>query len=72
MDQSGQLTVIDPAALNQAIVEKFMQEHPNLPGFAGLVAGTPTNPDVVSTADGNYKIQFLNRMGTLETVETMG
>ena len=72
MTQSGQLTIVDPAALHQAVVQKFIQENPNLPGFARLVERTPTNPDVVPTADGNYQIQFLNREGILETVETMG
>jgi hypothetical protein len=51
--QSGQLTVTNRSALNHAVVGKFIQEHPNLPGFAPFVASTPTGSDVVPTPDGN-------------------
>ena len=41
MVQSGQLTVPSLAVLNHDVVATFMQEHPNLPGFAQLVEGIP-------------------------------
>ena len=72
MVQTGQLTVPSPAVPNHDVVATFMQEHPNLPGFAQLVEGIPTDPAVFLTADGNYKFQVGTTRGTLRTVETMG
>jgi len=70
--QSRQLTVTDPSALNHAVVENFIQDHPNLPGFAQFVETAPTGPDVVPTPDGNYMVQVPTTLGTLHAVETMG
>jgi hypothetical protein len=57
---------------NQAIVDEFILENPDLPGVAALVAATPTSPNVQPTSDGNYRMVVTNSQGTSETIETMG
>jgi hypothetical protein len=85
MVQAGQLKVISPAALldqglqtlltdlkNQAVVNQFMRQNPNLPGFAQLVAAIPQNPNVFPTVDGAYRTQLPNTQGVLQTIEMNG
>ena len=70
--QSRQLTVTNRSVLNHAVVENFIQDHPNLPGFAQFFETVPTGSDVVPTPDGNYMVQMPTTLGTLHAVETMG
>jgi C1A family cysteine protease len=82
--QSGQATVINPSLLaqenqqqqaadaqNEAIINAFISQNPNLAGLAALVAA-PNEPNVVPTTDGNYTIQVPDASGGFQTVETMG
>ena len=57
---------------HRKVIEKFLRENPNLPGFAALVDLTPTDPNVHRTLDGNYRsvVKLLN--GGSETIETNG
>jgi hypothetical protein len=85
MVQSGQQFIpVTPAILaaqdsqtqatnqqNQAVVNEFMSQNPNLAGLAGLFA-PPTDPSVVRTFDGNYTMQLTDAQGHVDTVETLG
>lgn len=85
MLQDGQLMPVTPFVLviqalqalaaefkNKAVVDQFMLQNPNLPGFSQLVAATPTNPNVYFTLDGNYRTAITNNNGVSQTIETMG
>src|SRR5580658_1822750 len=85
MVQSGDLMQAGPLALleqdlqgllkylrDQAVVNEFMRQNPNLPGFAALVTGNPENPNLFPTADGNYRTQISNALGIPLIIETMG
>jgi C1A family cysteine protease len=85
MVQSGGLTPASPLVLlgqdlqtllkylrDQAVVNEFMRQNPNLPGFAQLVTNTPEVPNVFPTLDGNYRTQVPNTLGIPQTIETMG
>ena len=72
MVQTGQLTVPSPAVLNHDVVENFMQDHPNLPGFAQLVEAVPTDLPYFSPLTETTCSRLRTTRGTLRTVETMG
>jgi hypothetical protein len=80
MVQAGQLKLNTPEALvaqnlqalivyleNLAVVGEFIRQNPNLPGYAQLVFGVPTDPNVVRTPAGNYSTEVSG-----QTIGTMG
>jgi len=85
MVETGQLSVASPEVLldqylqrlltdlkNQAVVDEFILQNPNLTDFAKIVAATPTDPSVYRLPDGNYKMVITNRQGQSQVIETMG
>ena len=66
MVQSGQLMPATPPVIlgqglqqlfrdfeNKAVIDEFILQNPNLPGFAEMVYGTPTAPNVHQTLGGS-------------------
>lgn len=85
MVKAGQLKVASPEVVlgqylqrllrglkNQAVVDEFMRENPNLRGFAALVAAHPTSPDVFPTVDGDYRMVITNKQNVTQVIETNG
>lgn len=82
MVKDGQLVVSSPTGLldqslqrlltylqNQAVVDEFMLQNPNLTNLANLVAATPTEPP---TIDGDYRTVITNTQGVAQVIETNG
>ena len=85
MAKDGQLMVAGPDAVlrqclqrlltylkNREVVEEFMRQNPDLPGFAALVAATPSGPNVFPTIDGDYRTVISNTQGVSQVIETNG
>jgi C1A family cysteine protease len=85
MVQSGQLKEITAATLldqvfrtvlrdlkNTAIVNEYVRENPNLPGFLQMLRVTPNSPNVHQTLEGNYRSLLTLSNGLSETIETNG
>lgn len=87
MVQSGELKLATPHILegqslqilarylrNQAVVEDFLRQNPNLPGLAGLVAATPSpnDPNVTLNPNGDYYAAIVDSNGASQVVQTMG
>ncbi len=84
MVQSGQAKIVSPAVVedqylqglitewnNWVVVERFIDQNPNLTNLAQVVTDTPTDPDVFPTVDGNYRF-VVNIGGFSQVLETMG
>ena len=56
---------------NGAIVETFMRQNPDIPGFRNLVFAAPKNPNTFPTLDGNYRTDITIN-GVSQTIETFG
>ena len=83
MVQSGQAKIVSPAVVedqylqglitewnNWVVVERFIDQNPNLTNLAQVVTDTPTDPDVFPTVDGNYRF-VVNIGGFSQVLETM-
>jgi len=85
MVKTGQLSVSSPEVVlgqylqmwlkdlqNQFVVDEFIRQNPNLPGFAQMVAATPTDPKVFPTIDGDYRTVITDAQGMTQVIETNG
>jgi C1A family cysteine protease len=85
MIQNGQLMPATPIVIlgqglqqffsdveNQAVIDEYILQNPNLPGFAQLVADIPTGPTVYPTFGGTYRTVITLNNGASQTIETNG
>lgn len=85
MVKNGQLAVTSPEVVlgqylqtwskdleNGLVVDEFIRQNPSLPGFAQMVALTPTKPNVFPTIDGDYRTVITNAQGVTQVIETNG
>jgi hypothetical protein len=85
MVQSGQLMPATPPIIlgqglqqlfrdfeNRAVIDKFIRQNPNLPGFAEMVYATPTAPNVQQTLEGSYETVITLNDGATQTIRTNG
>lgn len=83
--QNGQLMPATPVVIlgqglqqlltdleNQAVIDEFVFQNPNLPGLAQLVAAIPTGPNVYPTLEGTYRTVITLNNGATQTIETNG
>src|SRR5580700_9868976 len=57
---------------NQAVIDEFILQNRNLPGFAEMVYGTPTAPNVHQTLGGSYSTVITLNNGATQTIKTNG
>lgn len=57
---------------NLAVIDKFILQNPNLPGFAEMAYATPTAPNVYQTLGGSYSTVITLNNGTTQTIKTNG
>jgi hypothetical protein len=85
MVQSGQLMPATPPIIlgqelqqlitdleNRALIDEFILQNPNLPGFVEMVYGTPTAPNVDQTLGGSYSTVITLTNGATQTIKTNG
>jgi hypothetical protein len=85
MVESGQLMPATPPTIlgqglqqlfrdfaNRAVIDEFIRQNPNLPGFAEMVYGTPTAPNVQQTLGGSYGTVITLNNGATQTIRTNG
>ncbi len=57
---------------NQAVIDKFILQNPNLSGFAQMVYDTPVAPNVYKTLGGSYSTVITLNNGATQTIKTNG